>query len=114
MPKDSERENAILDKGYNAVRLMAKELVENGATLADILWHANQLWHEFKVGAMKAGFVDVINTGMYMSQYNPEQTDKIIGADPNYVRIEDLLAAKEGAKPAEKKVKRFRLPFLRD
>jgi hypothetical protein len=47
MEKDLKRERAILDKGYDAVRTMAREMVRNGATLADILFHANQIWHEF-------------------------------------------------------------------
>src|ERR1035438_10840807 len=52
MAQDISREKLILDRGYNAVRQMAKEMVANGATLADILFHANQVWHEFKVAAL--------------------------------------------------------------
>jgi hypothetical protein len=56
MAKDMKREQEIFDKGYNAVRQMAKEMVENGASLSDILFHANQVWHEFKVGAIAGRF----------------------------------------------------------
>ena len=79
-----KREQVILDKGYDAVRTMAKEMVENGATLSDMLFHANQVWHEFKVGAIWAGMVDVAATGMYMGQYNRFATNKIISADERY------------------------------
>ena len=37
MEKDLKREQAILDKGYDAVRTMARDMVQNGASLADIL-----------------------------------------------------------------------------
>jgi hypothetical protein len=38
MAKDMKREQEIFDKGYNAVRQIAKEMVENGASLSDILF----------------------------------------------------------------------------
>ena len=48
-----KNEQRIFDEGYDAVRKMAMEMVENGATLADVLFHANQVWHEFKSGALR-------------------------------------------------------------
>ncbi len=81
--KNRNDEKLILDKGYDAVRLMAKEMVENGATLADILFHANQVWHEFKVGAMHAGLSSG-ETGMYIDQHDAAATNKIITADKRY------------------------------
>ena len=84
MEKDSKTEHAILDKGYDAVRTMARDMVENGASVADILFHANQVWHEFKVGAFTAGLYDAAETGMYMKDYDPAKTDKIIRADKRY------------------------------
>ena len=65
MEKGLKTERAILDKGYDAVRTMARDMVENGASVADILFYANQLWHEFKVGAFTAGLHRVGETGMY-------------------------------------------------
>lgn len=87
MAKDMKREQEIFDKGYNAVRQMAKEMIENGASLSDILFHANQVWHEFKVGAIAAGFhaVDeLVKTGPYIDSYDAELTNKIIRADKRY------------------------------
>jgi hypothetical protein len=87
MAKDMKREQEIFDKGYHAVRQMAKEMVENGASLSDILFHANQVWHEFKVGAIAAGFgaVDeLVKTGPYIDSYDAELTNKIIRADKRY------------------------------
>jgi hypothetical protein len=87
MAKDMKREQEIFDKGYNAVRQMAKEMVENGASLSDILFHANQVWHEFKVGAIAAGFRAVdefVKTGPYIDSYDAELTNKIIRADKRY------------------------------
>jgi len=81
MAKDLKREQLIFDKGYEAVRRMATELVENGATLSDILFHANQEWHEFKVGAMNAAVSSDVETGMYIDLYNADATNKIITAD---------------------------------
>jgi len=81
-----ERQTAILDAGYSAVRLMARSMIENGASSADILFHANQLWHEFKAVAM--GMPGVIATGMYVDQYNRELTDQIISHDIKYVRAD--------------------------
>lgn len=95
------REQLILDKGYDAVRLMATEMVENGSTLADILFHANQMWHEFKVGAVCAGCIEAIKTGMYMDQYKAKATKQIILADERYetgydaVRQAQIMAAIE-------------------
>jgi hypothetical protein len=82
-----EAEQQIFDKGYHAVRQMAKEMVENGASLSDILFHANQVWHEFKVGAIAAGFraVDeLVKTGPYIDRYDADLTNKIIRADKRY------------------------------
>ncbi len=85
MPKNVNREKQILDKGYNAVRTMAKDMVANGANLADILFHANQLWHEFKVGAYTGGLIpDPFETGSYLDEYSHKATMKIITADPRY------------------------------
>jgi len=78
------RETLILDKGYAAVRLMAKELVENGADVSDILHHANQVWHEFKAAAMLAGGPVVRETGMYVDQYNAELTNQLIARSARY------------------------------
>src|SRR5437588_3395757 len=95
MAKASNRENAIFDKGYDAVRTMAKEMVENGATLSDILFHANQVWHEFKLGAAKAGLGNVATTGMYMDQYNADTTNEIIQADKRYSSGMDAARVKQ-------------------
>jgi hypothetical protein len=102
MEKDLKRERAILDKGYDAVRTMARDMVQNGASLVDILFHANQLWHEFKVGAFTAGLYGVSETGMYMKDYDPEKTDQIIRADKRYAtgldsqRFKDFADADNG------------------
>lgn len=53
--KALKKEQRIFDEGYGAVRKMAAKMVQNGATPADIIFHANQIWHEFKVGALTAG-----------------------------------------------------------
>jgi hypothetical protein len=80
-----EREKEILDKGYDAVRLMAKEMVQNGASLADILFHANQVWHEFKASAASVGYAQaMIKTSTYIEGYDHEQTKKLILCDPRY------------------------------
>jgi hypothetical protein len=79
-----KNETQILDRGYNAVRQMAKEMVAAGADISDILWHANQMWHEFKESAFLAGSIDVSETGMYMDQYNAELTGKIIARSRRY------------------------------
>jgi cobalamin-dependent methionine synthase I len=84
MERDLKREHEILDNGYDAVRTMARDMVQNGATLADILFHANQMWHEFRVGAFTAGLYDVSQTGMYMKNFDALKTDKIIRADKRY------------------------------
>ena len=84
MEKDLKRERAILDKGYDAVRSMARDMVQNGASVADILFHANQVWHEFKVGALKAGLHRVHETGMYIKDYDAAKTDEVIRADKRY------------------------------
>jgi hypothetical protein len=103
-----KNETQILDRGYNAVRQMAKELVGNGATLADILFHANQVWHEFKVGALQAGLATG-KTGMYIDQYNADATNKIIRADKRYAggtddlriaQVREKLRAGETLEPA--------------
>src|SRR5436190_1930444 len=82
MAKDVKREQLILDRGYHAVRSMAKEMVANGATLADILFHANQVWHEFKTGAMQ--LPGVIDSGLYIDRYDAEASDRIIRASERY------------------------------
>ncbi|MFZ0773158.1 MAG: hypothetical protein WCA49_04610 [Candidatus Sulfotelmatobacter sp.] len=102
-----KRESKILDQGYDAVRLMAKEMIQNGATLSDILFHANQVWHEFKVGAAQAGLDEVVNTGMHLVEYSPGATNKIILSDERYAGGRDVvraaqLASKAGAKAAGK------------
>jgi cobalamin-dependent methionine synthase I len=79
-----KNEKRILDKGYDAVREMAREMVAAGADISDILWHANQLWHEFKESAFLAGAIDVSETGMYMDQYNAELTGAIIARSRRY------------------------------
>ncbi len=87
-------DDVIFDRGYNAVRQMAKEMVNNGATLADILFHANQLWHEFKAQAwsetrdpkVQAG---IQKSGVYMDQYDHEATQKLILADKSHVTFAD-------------------------
>jgi hypothetical protein len=84
MEKDLKREHAILDNGYDAVRTMARDMVQNGASLADILFHANQVWHEFKVGALKAGLHRVSETGLYMKNYDAAETERIFRADKRY------------------------------
>lgn len=76
MAEDIKHERLILDRGYDGVRLMAKELVENGATLADILFHANQVRHEFKLGAMQAGLSGVVEGEMYTDKYKAPQHAK--------------------------------------
>lgn len=88
MAQDISREKLILDRGYNAVRQMAKEMVANGATLADILFHANQVWHEFKVAALAVP--GVLETGAYIHQYDAQATNKIISDDPNYSTVEKM------------------------
>jgi hypothetical protein len=85
------RETSILDRGYDAVRRMAKEMVENGAQLSDLLFHANQVWHEFKVAAYQAGLAEVAKTGMYIAEYNAEVTSKSIRADKRYARGVDAV-----------------------
>jgi hypothetical protein len=60
-------------------------MVDNGASLADILFHANQVWHEFRVGAL--GLSGVAGSGMYIDQYSAEATSKILAADKNYTTV---------------------------
>jgi hypothetical protein len=81
--KALKKEQRIFDEGYNAVRKMAAEMVENGATLADVLFHANQVWHEFKVGAISAGMW-AITGGMYIDQYDAEATKAVLAGDERY------------------------------
>ena len=76
-------EQRIFDEGYNAVRKMAADMVQNGATLADVLFHANQVWHEFKVGAIDAGMW-AITGGMYIDQYDAEATKAVLAGDERY------------------------------
>ena len=96
MKKNLKREQEIFDKGYGAVRQMGREMVENGASLSDILFHANQIWHEFKFGSIvRTGQHEVrivpglLETGMYIEQYNPAQTADIIRADKRYANGAD-------------------------
>lgn len=98
-----KRESKILDKGYDAVRLMAKEMIQNGATLSDILFHANQIWHEFKIGAAQAGIDEVIVTGMYLVEYSPGATNKIILSDERYAGGKDVVRAAQLASRADAK-----------
>jgi len=79
-----KKEQRIFDEGYDAVRKMAKEMVENGATLADVLFHANQVWHEFKVGAIHGGMWAATG-GMYIDQYDAEATNAVLAGDERYV-----------------------------
>ncbi len=90
--KALKKEQRIFDEGYNAVRKMAKEMVENGATLADVLFHANQVWHEFKVGATDAGMWAAITGGMYIDQYDAEATKAVLAGDERYAGGYDALA----------------------
>jgi hypothetical protein len=82
--KALKKEQRIFDEGYNAVRKMAKEMVENGANLADVLFHANQVWHEFKVGAIHEGMVAAVTGGMYIDQYDAEATKAVLAGDERY------------------------------
>jgi len=97
------RESKILDKGYDAVRLMAKEMIQNGATLSDILFHANQIWHEFKTSAAQSGLDDVVNTGLYLVEYSAGATNKIILSDERYAGGKDVVRAAQLASRAEAK-----------
>jgi hypothetical protein len=99
MAKDALREKLILDKGYEAVRRMAKEMVENGATLADILFHANQVWHEFKVGAMV--LPGVMETGAYLDKLDRESTQRIITTEPRYANGVDAVRVAHYAEQAK-------------
>jgi|SRR5208282_4087409 len=88
-----KKEQRIFDEGYDAVRKMAKEMVENGATLADVLFHANQVWHEFKVGATDAGMW-AITGGMYIDQYEADVTKAVLAGDERYAGgIDELRVA---------------------
>lgn len=78
-----KKEQRIFDEGYDAVRKMAKKMVENGATFADVLFHANQVWHEFKVGALQGGMWAVPG-GMYIDQYDAEATKAVLAGDERY------------------------------
>jgi hypothetical protein len=78
-----KNEKQILDRGYTAVRQMAKEMVANGADISDILFYTNQVWHEFKAAAFFAG-VGMPETGMYIEQYNAKLTNKLIAQSPQY------------------------------
>jgi hypothetical protein len=83
--EELKREQEIFDRGYEAVRKMAKEMVANGATLADVLFHADQLWHEFKAGAL--GMPDtgaLIHSGMYTANCDRQFTDKVIRSYDRY------------------------------
>ncbi|HTC63844.1 MAG TPA: hypothetical protein VK709_13450 [Candidatus Saccharimonadales bacterium] len=82
--EELNREQEIFDRGYEAVRTMAKEMVANGATLADVLYHADQVWHEFKIGAM--GMNGVIATGMYLDNCDRELTHEVILSYDRYAR----------------------------
>jgi len=83
--EELNREQEIFDRGYESVRTMAKEMVANGATLADVLFHADQLWHEFKVGALTGGVVPgVIRSGMYLHCCDRAFTDKAIRSYDRY------------------------------
>jgi hypothetical protein len=77
-----KNETQILDRGYNAVRRMAKEMVEAGADTSDILFHANQVWHEFKAAAIAVPGIS--QTGMYIDQYDAALTTQIISRSPRY------------------------------
>jgi hypothetical protein len=75
-------------------------MVAGGADVADVLFHANQVWHEFKAAAMFAG-VDVFQTVMYVDYYNAALTNKLIAASPRYVdskRAEQVAAYMQAGK----------------
>jgi hypothetical protein len=92
-----KNETQILDRGYSAVRRMAKEMVEAGADISDILFHANQVWHEFKASALGAG-AGVIETGMYLDQYNSALTHQLITRSARYKSGMDSKRVDEQAK----------------
>jgi hypothetical protein len=85
-----KKEQRSFDEGYGAVHKMAKEMVENGATLADVLFHANQVWHEFKIGAIHWGMW-AITGGMYIDQYGDEATKVVLAGDERYASGVDRL-----------------------
>jgi hypothetical protein len=92
-------ETRILDRGYTAVREMAKELLANGAGVPDILWHADQLWHEFKAAALQSCTVAALfTTGMYIQQRDADLTDDLVMSNARYadgtdaVRIAQIAA----------------------
>jgi hypothetical protein len=95
-----KNEPQILDRGYSAVRRMAKEMVEGGADISDILFHANQVWHEFKTAALGAG-VGVIKTGMYLDQYDSALTRQLIARSARYNNGIDSKRVDELAKKAD-------------
>jgi len=78
------KEQRIFDDGYGAIRKMAAKMVQNGATLADVLFHANQVWHEFKAGAFSAGCFSAGINGMYINEYKPEVTKSVLTGDERY------------------------------
>jgi hypothetical protein len=83
--EELKREQQIFDRGYEAVRAMAKEMVANGATLADVLFHADQVWHEFKVGAFgMPGTGGLVRSGMYIHGCDREFTDRLIRSYDRY------------------------------
>jgi hypothetical protein len=79
-----KKEQRIFDDGYSAVRKMAKEMVENGATLADVIFHANQVWHEFKVGAFTGDCPVAFVNGSHIDQYDVEATKAVLAGDERY------------------------------
>jgi hypothetical protein len=83
--EELKREQEIFDQGYAAVRTMAKEMVANRATLADVLFHADQLWHEFKVGALGIPETGaLVRSGMYLDCCDRAFTNNIIRSYSRY------------------------------
>lgn len=76
-----------------AVRKMAAEMVKNEATVADVILHVNQVWHEFKVGAVMAGCPEAMINGMYIDQYSPGATKAVLKGDERYAGGYDALRA---------------------
>jgi hypothetical protein len=104
--EELNREQEIFDRGYDAVRTMAKEMIANGATVADVLFHADQLWHEFKVGAFLSQTDDdpkgiaererasrlvtaLLGSGMYIDGCNRKFTDTVIRSYNRYANGSD-------------------------
>lgn len=67
-------EQQILDKGYNAVHRMTRELVKNGASLLDVCIAADEVWHVVKEAAWGAELPGVEETGMYTDQEPDNET----------------------------------------